>query len=302
MSTTAPASPQVTVVMAVRNEEVYVESAVKSILEQSGVDFDLLVVDDNSTDNTLQILTRLAETQPRMTLVRNPKAGKCSAFNLGVAQARGRFVCIFAGDDIMPPGSLAQRHQRVKDLPDSEPVVGLCKLITLAEIKKFDGHLVPRRPGRGALSGVSPLMNRLARSKVFPVPEELPNEDTWMELAVTHFTRWHIVHSDIVGCAWRVHAGNSINMMSGFDDYNDKITARRRAFAMFHDKFAAELDEHAKQVLRGRIECERSRLDGSLLGILRSRVDLVEKLRTLSIANRFLYGARQKLYGLMSGW
>ena len=123
-----------------------------------------------------------------------------------------------------------------------------------------------------------------------------------MELSVTHFPNWKIVHSDIVGCAWRVHEGNSINMMSGFDDYNKKITARRRAFTMFYKQFEAELSEHARVILRGLIECEESRLRGSVLGILRSRVRFVEKLRTLSIANRFLYATRQKLYGLLSGW
>lgn len=294
--------PEVTVVMAVRNEEVYVESAVKSILRQTGVTHELIVVDDNSTDRTLEILTQLAAQEPGMRLIRNPKSGKCSAFNLGVAESAGRFTCIFAGDDLMPQGSLAERYAMVKALPDDVPVVGLCKLVTLSDVKKFDGHIVPRAPGRGALSGVSPLMNHLARTKMFPVPESLPNEDTWMELSVTHFPGWRIVHSDIVGCAWRVHEGNSINMMSGFDDYNKKITARRRAFSMFYEQFGAELGEHARSVLRGLIDCEQSRLRGSVLGILRSRVGMVEKLRTLSIANRFLYGTRQKLYGLLSGW
>lgn len=294
--------PEVTVVMAVRNEEVYVESAVRSILRQSGVTLELIVVDDNSTDRTLEILTALAAQEPGIRLIRNPKAGKCSAFNLGVAESRGRFTCIFAGDDLMPEGSLAARYAKVRDLTYDIPTVGLCKLVTLSEIKKFDGHVVPRAPGRGALSGVSPLMNHLARTKMFPVPESLPNEDTWMELSVTHFPNWKIVHSDIVGCAWRVHEGNSINMMSGYDDYNKKITARRRAFAMFYEQFGTELDEQARVILRGLIDCEQSRMRGSVLGILRSRVGMVEKLRTLSIANRFLYGTRQKLYGLLSGW
>ena len=294
--------PDVSIVMAVKNEEIYVESAVSSILAQTGLQIELVVVDDGSDDKTYEILDRLATRNSRMHLLRNPKSGKCSAFNLGVSLACGKFVCIFAGDDLMPQGSLAERYAVVKDLPFNIPTVGLCKLVTLSTIKRFDGHLVPRSPGLGALSGVSPLMNPLALAKMFPVPESLPNEDTWMELSVTHFTDWVIVHSDIVGCAWRVHEGNSINMLSGFDEYNRKITARIRAIPMFYERFGPELSEDARERLRHRIDCEASRQRGSLLGIMTSRVPLIEKLRSLSIANRTLYFARQKLYGLLSGW
>lgn len=295
-------SLDVSVVMAVRNEQTHVESAVRSILEQTGLNHELIVVDDNSTDRTPEILASLAASQTKLLVIRNGRSGKCSAFNLGVSQARGRFVCIFAGDDLMPQNSLADRYARVRNLPQDTPVVGLCKLVTMSEIKKFDGHVVPRAPGRGALSGVSPLMNGPALSKMFPVPETLPNEDTWMELAVTYFPGWHVVHSDVIGCFWRVHEGNSINMLSTFDDYNRKITARLRAIPLFYEQFKAELDDAAHRELQARIRCEEARQRGSILGILGSPVGIVEKLRSLSIVNRYLYAMRQRFYGLLSGW
>jgi hypothetical protein len=190
----------------------------------------------------------------------------------------------------------------VKNYPKDIPVVGLCKLITMSMIKQFDGHLVPRRAGRGALSGVSPLMNRLVLDKIFPVPEMLPNEDTWMELAITNFPNWRVVHSDVVGCAWRVHEGNSINMLSSFDEYNARITSRIRAVPLFYEQFGPELTEESRRRLRARIECEQSRIQGNIVRILSSKVSLVDKLRSLSIANRFFYGIRQRLYGILSGW
>ena len=292
----------VSVVIAVKNEEVYVESAVTSVLNQAGLSHEVVVVDDGSTDKTLEILSRLAAAHPRLKLVRNPKAGKCSAFNHGVSLARGRFVCIFAGDDLMPEGSLAARFAMVKDYPPDVPVVGLCKIITLSDIKRFDGHLVPKRPGQGGLTGVSPLMNRLVHERIFPVPETLPNEDTWMENAVVHFRGWQVVHSDIVGCAWRVHQGNSINMMAGFDEYNRKITVRFRAYAMFLERHGHELSPESRALLGAKAQCEAARVRGDVLGVLRSPAGLVDRLRALSITNAFFYGVRQRLYGLLSGW
>jgi glycosyltransferase involved in cell wall biosynthesis len=292
----------VTVVLAVKNEQTHVQSAVLSVADQSGLRLEVIVVDDGSTDATHSIVEGLLSDHPNVRLLRNPGAGKCSAFNYGVRQASGRFVCIFAGDDIMPAGSLAARWEKVKDLPDDRPVVGLCKLVTMSENKRFDGHLVPRAPGRGALSGISPMMNRLVLDKIFPVPESLPNEDTWMELAVLHFPGWTVVHSDIVGCAWRVHSGNSINMLVPFVDYNRKITVRMRALSLFHEKYGTELDGENRRALQAKIDCEAQRAAGSMLGVLRSRVGLVDKLRALSITNGAMYGIRKNLYGLLSGW
>jgi hypothetical protein len=110
------------------------------------------------------------------------------------------------------------------------------------------------------------------------------------------------VHSDVIGCAWRVHEGNSINMLSPFDEYNRKITVRLRAIPLFYEQFKAELGDGARRELLGRIRCESARQEGNILGILGSPVGLVEKLRSLSIANRRLYAVRQRFYGLLSGW
>ena len=292
----------VSVVMAVKNEEVYVESAVTSVLNQAGLQHEMIVVDDGSTDQTFEILTRLAGAHARMRLVRNPKAGKCSAFNFGVSLARGRFVCIFAGDDLMPDDSLKARLDLLKDHSDDVPVVGLCKIVTMSEVKRFDGHLGPKRPGQGGLTGVSPLMNRLAHERIFPVPETLPNEDTWMENAVVHFPGWTVIHSDIVGCAWRVLDGNSINMMVGFREYNRKITLRFQAYAMFLERYGDELSPESRALLSAKAQCEAARVRGDVLGVLRSPAGLVDRLRALSITNSFFYGVRQRLYGLLSGW
>ena len=295
-------SIDVTVVVAVKNEELHVESAVKSILDQHGVRHEVIVIDDGSTDRTLELLSALLPAHAHLRVERNPRAGKCSAFNHGISLAAGRFTCIFAGDDIMPAGSLAKRFAMVSELADGKAVVGLCKLVTMSEIKRFDGHLVPRRPGRGALSGISPLMNRLAVQAMFPVPELLPNEDTWMELAVLHLPSLTVVHSDIIGCQWRVHSGNSINMLVPFAEYNRKITARLRAYGLFLERHRAELDAADLRDLQAKVACESHRAAGRIMGVLSSPVSLVDRLRALSITNGLFYGVRQRLYGLLSGW
>lgn len=294
--------PEVSVVIAAKNEAKYVRQAVESIVQQHGVLLELIFIDDHSDDDTKNIVEAMAAGCDVVKVFTNPKKGKCAAFNYGVSLAKGRFICIFAGDDIMPQGSLLQRYQMVVNEPDDICVVGLSKILSMSDIKKFNGHLVPRAQGRGALSGVSPLMNRRAADVIFPTPEVLPNEDTWMELAVLHLPGWKIIHCDVICCQWRVHSGNSINMTVPFEEFNRKITIRMEALYIFMQKYGAELDNVQKKALQSKIAMENARRRGDWFGVLQAGGSMVDRLRVLSTTNATLYGLRKHLYGLLSGW
>lgn len=291
----------VTVVVAAYNEEKYLDEALRSILAQEGINFEVVFVDDRSTDSTLTIAREIAANDNRLQVYQNPRKGKCCAFNFGVEMATGDYVCIFAGDDIMPQGSLRVRFDAISDHSVSVPVIGLSKLITMSDEKKFEGVIVPKAPGVGAMSGVSPLMNRKALAIVFPVPESLPNEDTWMELAALHLRQINLVHSDIIACRWRMHQGNSININEPFAVHSIKIAERKRALPLFLEKFRYSLNESEISAIEAKIHCEKMRFTGNIIGVLVSRVTLVERLRALSKVNGFLYKIRRSLYSLFSG-
>jgi len=294
--------PDISVVMAVKNESKYIKDAVDSILSQEGLEFEIIVVDDNSTDGTLDIAEVIGAQHPRLRAFRNPRAGKVSAFNFGVHTAMGSFVCLFAGDDIMPVGSLAARWNKVKDLPVDKPVVGLYKIMTMSNDKKYDGFIMPRAKGKGSYNGQSPLMNQQMVKLIFPIPEHLPNEDTWMELAINYLTNVVIVHSDIICCHWRFHEGNSYNIKLNYNDFRRHRIDRQRAFQLFYNQFKTELSDKSRQKLSASIEFNRQYERESVKGIIFSSVDLTNKLRALSSANTFLYNVRNQFYGIFSGW
>jgi GT2 family glycosyltransferase len=91
--------------MPARNAAPYVQQALQSILDQSGVDLEAVVVDDGSTDGTAQRALELND--PRVRIVPGPGAGIAAAFNAGLEAARGAYAARCDADDEYPPGRLA---------------------------------------------------------------------------------------------------------------------------------------------------------------------------------------------------
>ena len=105
----------VSVVMPVYNQEKYVSAAVESILNQTFTDFELIVVDDGSTDGTGKILEQV--TDARVRVVRGSHAGFLVALERAVRESRGRWVARMDSDDICHP----QRLQRQLEFLQAHP-------------------------------------------------------------------------------------------------------------------------------------------------------------------------------------
>ena len=91
------------------NEEKYISQAIESVLEQSYEKFELIIIDDFSTDTSYNICKGYAEKSNKIKLIKNDKKGKVFAFNNGYKKSTGELICYFAGDDMMTPDSLKNR-------------------------------------------------------------------------------------------------------------------------------------------------------------------------------------------------
>ncbi len=116
---TSSASPRVSVVIPLYNSEQWIEGAVNCVLAQTFDDFELIVVDDGSTDNGGEVA--LASGDPRIRVVRQENRGLAGARNTGVRASRGAFIAFLDADDLWRPQKLA-RHM---DLVDSDPEAGV---------------------------------------------------------------------------------------------------------------------------------------------------------------------------------
>ena len=93
--------PRISILMPVWNGEKFLAAAVDSLLAQTFTDFELLVVDDGSTDATPEILR--AYSDPRLRVVRLDHAGIVVALNHGLAQARAEWIARQDADDLSEP-------------------------------------------------------------------------------------------------------------------------------------------------------------------------------------------------------
>lgn len=108
--------PEVSVVVPLYNKAGYVERCVASIRAQTMADFEVVVVDDGSTDSGFEEFRRACEGDPRFRLVRQPNGGVSKARNAGVELARAEVIAFLDADDEWLPGyleaivGLARRH------------------------------------------------------------------------------------------------------------------------------------------------------------------------------------------------
>ena len=109
-------APTVSVVMPAYNAEPYIGQAIESVRSQTFGDWELIVVDDCSTDGTAGIARAAAAADPRVRVVRQPaNGGVAAARNRGVAEARGAWVALLDSDDVWEPEKLELQTALARD-------------------------------------------------------------------------------------------------------------------------------------------------------------------------------------------
>ena len=96
-------SPLISVVTPVYNAGRYLRPAVESILVQTFRDFELIVVDDGSKDDSLAVLREYEANDHRVRIITRPNTGIVGALNDGLAAARGEFIARMDSDDLSTP-------------------------------------------------------------------------------------------------------------------------------------------------------------------------------------------------------
>lgn len=212
------------VVIPLYNKSSYIKKTLESVLNQVLPEFEVVVVDDGSSDNGAQVVSDLADTDGRIRLIRQANAGVSAARNAGIAAAQGDWVAFLDADDWWHPTHLeqlaraAQLHphadviatglRRVPDAPNWNPLPWPEQPATPDVLLIKD---LPARWMQGIPFCSSSVAVRrqalLAMQPCFPVGESRGEDlEVWFRLA----EHSDIAHVQATTSAYRTAAANSL--------------------------------------------------------------------------------------------
>jgi glycosyltransferase involved in cell wall biosynthesis len=241
------ASPRVTILIPVFNRERFVDEAIRSVLEQDFQDFELLLVDDGSTDGTPEVLRSWQARDPRIVVVTAPQnLGIPGALNLGLQHARAPYVARLDSDDLMMPHRLAAQCAVLDERPDVVLASSMYEIVDaggnhIATWRGEEPHeLVAHLLGfYNIVGGHSQVMYRLSDvmaeggySLDHPASEDY---DLWVRL----LQRGRILTLPIVGMRQRDHGARS-NVRYGATKRANWTSIMRRSLAVTLERDVAD--------------------------------------------------------------
>jgi len=125
------------VVIPCYNQAHFLDEAIESVLSQSYTNFEVIVVDDGSEDETARVASGYALEDPRVRLIRQENRGLAGARNRGLAESKGEYVVFLDSDDRLLGEALAVGVRELESHPECAFVSGICRKITA------DGSVVP---------------------------------------------------------------------------------------------------------------------------------------------------------------
>lgn len=242
--------PAISVVMPVFNVESYLAQAIRSVLEQSFTDFELLIVDDGSTDASLSIAKGFND--PRIKLIHQNNRGLAGARNTGIRNARGRLIAFIDSDDQWAVDKLARHVAHL----DANPEVGVSycqsgfideagRPLGLVQRPKLAGvdpaDILTRNPiGNGS----APVVRRAVLDEIaFPSPRPGVTEDCFFDenfrqsediecwLRIALLTSWRFAGIARVLTLYRVNSGGlSANLETQFESWV-RVIDKARVYA-----------------------------------------------------------------------
>lgn len=273
------------------NEGKYIEETINSVICLGG-DIEYILVDDNSTDETWDIMQKYAKIDSRIKAYRNPKKGKNSAVNFGMSKTTGDWVTILGGDDIFESVNFSKFVEKLKEFNPREAQIfvgGLLRRFTTSQRYLAENGVLnafPKRKEKRA--NTIGFASRLLVDNVYPIPEQYPNEDSWTAMYYYYFCDL-LINIPIVCLNYRIHDNNSINHNdTNFEKYSHALHIRMNQQMDFIARYEKMLSKKDIKYLSNQYKAENFRYEKKYLRLLLVNIAWPEKLRMLLNSNKAL--------------
>lgn len=259
---------KISVLMAAYNSEKYVGAAIESILKQTYKNFEFIIVDDKSTDTTLEIIKNYAAKDKRIKVVSLKKnLGPSLAANIGLRKIKGQYLVRMDADDISEPDRLQKQFDFLSKNPEISMLGGQCKLIN------SEGSIIGRK--------LFPIDNKSITDSLFsrnPIqhPTCMINLKNMSKNAMLHDGKSVLAHDlELVFLASR--CGNLANL----DDFVLKYRQYPESFSLMNPK------KTFWQTFKVRMQSvSKYRYVPTFKGIV---VTLLQIMFVLLVPNKFIY-------------
>jgi glycosyltransferase involved in cell wall biosynthesis len=242
--------PKVSVIVPVYNVEKFIHETITSVLNQTFTDFELLVVDDESPDQSIAICQQF--TDLRIKIIRQKNRGLAGARNTGIRHAQGEFIALLDSDDLWHPEKLARHLAHFASHPEvgisfsrSAFIDEMSQPLGTYQMPKLTGidapHLLCRNPiGNGSapvirqatLEGIKFTANLYGEMEEFYFDDQFrQSEDIecWLRIAIQ--TPWQIEGIPEPLTLYRVNSASlSANMEKQLASW-EKVIAKTRTYA-----------------------------------------------------------------------
>ncbi len=294
--------PQLSVIMPVRDGGPYIEDAVRSLRSQAFDDWELIVVDDRSADDTVRRAEALAASDGRVRVVSSPGRGQVQAINFGYGLVRGDWLKIMDADDLLDPGfsdefaDLKRQEASYHDARLLGPGPGDGGVLRVG--RRFAAMSLDESLRRVLVSPPrwSWTLARRVADRVFPLPADLPSphEDVFIGLMVKK--RAPVAYVPRPLYVYRQHPGQFYGGLFNFSA--PAVVRRARAMLGIIDHVGRS--EIVSGIRNAEARLAASRTYFTLLGldrptwtaILRARLSPAEKARVAVIRKAPALAAR----------
>jgi len=284
--------------LAVHNCAEFLSAAIQSVLKQTYSNWELIIVENGSSDSTLQIARDYSKQDMRILCFQLPEKGKCAAYNLAFANCTGDFICYFAGDDLLVENSLEQRVEYTRNHPFN---FSTCLIETISENPKYDGVLFPKQKKTMNFSGGALFFLRSLGERIFPIPVNLPNEDTWTMLHLKAFGLGRPVTQVLY--RYRIHLLNSYGYDLSFQEKRRRFIERMNAYRLFKAKYPNLSDHSFIDYINAYIQAlNMFELGFNLKILLLPHLPIRQRLVFIYFSSPLLYFLRNRFFRKLSGF